>query len=63
MNEENKKLLKELGLLQKEKKALDIQLKLEAHDQLTEHRIKRHKAMIENKISMIQAIVYPDIIA
>lgn len=63
MYEENKKLLRELGLLHQEKEDLDMKLKLEVCDQLTMQRLKRQKTVLETKISMIEAIVYPDIIA
>lgn len=57
-------LNKELELLKQEHKVLDEQMdKLDAQAQFEKQRLKKRKLWIKDRISYIESIIHPDIIA
>ncbi len=64
MLDEKLKLTKELDMLKKEHDDLDqILSDLIGVDQISAQRLKKRKLWIKDKISLIEAVLYPDIIA
>jgi hypothetical protein len=64
LNDEEKKLIKELELLRKEHLDLDNMLaRPETFDQITLQRLKKRKLWLKDSIISIEATIYPNIIA
>ena len=67
MDEEDRKLLRELDFLRQERRSVDEQISQVVRatqcDEIALQRMKRQKASLDGRISVIEAIVYPDIIA
>lgn len=62
------KLLRELDMLKQEHHSLDelinqATIQPHAYDQLTLQRLKKRKLWLKDRITQLEAVLYPDIIA
>lgn len=64
---EQEKLLRELDMLLKEHKELDVTIQDLARetviDQLRIQRLKKRKLWLKDRIAQVQSLIHPDIIA
>lgn len=61
---EDKKILQELDQLKAEHRTIDLAIsELEGADMLRIQRLKKRKLLLRDRISYLESMLYPDIIA
>ena len=61
---EDKKLMQELDMLRAEHRTIDLAIEeLNGADMIRIQKLKKRKLILRDKISMLESMMYPDIIA
>ena len=61
---EDKKLMQELDMLRAEHRTIDLAIEeLNGADMIRIQKLKKRKLVLRDKISMLESMMYPDIIA
>lgn len=61
---EDKQILQELDQVRAEHRTIDLAIQeLEGADMIRIQKLKKRKLMLRDKISMLESMLYPDIIA